>query len=77
MAEFCDGYATIMEEVLNHLDYVDTTTIIILQRKKRQRIELIFYKGGEIEKTLCKELDIQSFNIENFGLEKVYSMIGM
>ena len=36
-------------------------------------IELVFYKGGEIEKNLCKELDIQSFNIENFNLEKVYS----
>ena len=36
-------------------------------------IELVFYKGGEIEKKLCEELDIQSFNIENFNVEKVYS----
>ena len=36
-------------------------------------IELVFYKGGEIEKKLCKELDIQSFNIENFNVEKAYS----
>ena len=36
-------------------------------------IELIFYKDGGIEKKLCEELDIQSFNIENFNLEKVYS----
>ena len=38
-----------------------------------KRTELVFYKGGEIEKNICKELDIQSFNIENFNLEKVYS----
>ena len=36
-------------------------------------IELVLYKGGEIEKNICKELDIPSFNIENFDLEKVYS----
>ena len=36
-------------------------------------IELIFYKGGEIEKNLCKELDIQSFDIENFSLDRAYS----
>ena len=36
-------------------------------------IELVFYKGGDIEKNLCKELDIQSYNIENFDIEKVYS----
>ena len=38
-------------------------------------IDLVFYKGGEIEKEVCDELDIDSFNIENFKseLEKVYS----
>ena len=36
-------------------------------------IELVFYKGGEIEKKLCEELDIQSFNIENFNVEKAYA----
>ena len=36
-------------------------------------IDFVFYKGGEIEKNLCKELHIQSFNIENYGLERVYS----
>ena len=36
-------------------------------------IELVFYKGGEIEKNLCEELDIESFNIEKFNLEKAYS----
>ena len=35
----------------------------------------MFYKGGGIEKVVCEELDIDSFNIENFKseLEKVYS----
>ena len=39
------------------------------------KIELVFYKGGEIEKEVCDELHIDSFNIENFEnkLEKVYS----
>ena len=36
-------------------------------------IELIFYKGGDIEKNLCQELDIQSYNIENFNIKKAYS----
>ena len=38
-------------------------------------IELVFYKGGQIEKEVCDELDIDSFNIEHFEnkLEKVYS----
>ena len=37
-------------------------------------IQLILYKGGTIEKELCKELDIPSYNIECFGgLEKVES----
>ena len=37
-------------------------------------IELILYKGGTIEKDLCKALDIPSFNIESFEeLEKAYT----
>jgi hypothetical protein len=36
-------------------------------------IELVFYKGGEIEKNLCKELDIYAFDIDKFDLDKVYS----
>ena len=36
-------------------------------------IELLFYKGGEIKKKLCEELDIQSFDIENLNVENVYS----
>ena len=37
-------------------------------------IELILYKGGTIEKDLCKELDIPSLNIECFEeLKKAYS----
>jgi len=36
-------------------------------------IDLVFYKGGDVEKNLCTELDIQSFNIENFDLERVKS----
>ena len=36
-------------------------------------IELVFYKGGDIEKNLCQELDIQSYNIENFNIKKAYS----
>ena len=35
--------------------------------------EFVFYRGGEIEKNLCEKLDIQSFNIENFGVERVCS----
>ena len=34
-------------------------------------IELVLYKGGQIEKDLCKTLDIPSLNIESIqGLEK-------
>ena len=38
-------------------------------------IGVILYKGGQVEKNLCDELDIDSFNIEFFDkdLEKVYS----
>ena len=38
-------------------------------------IDLVLYKGGIVEKNLCDELDIDSFNIELFeeDLEKVYS----
>ena len=36
-------------------------------------IDLVFYKGGDVEKNLCTELDIESFNIENFDLERVKS----
>ena len=37
-------------------------------------IDIILYKGGEIEKDLCSDLGIQSYNIERInGLEKVYS----
>ena len=36
-------------------------------------IDLILYKGGDIEKKLCDELEIASFNIEYFNLEKAYS----
>ena len=41
----------------------------------KNNIDLVFYKGGQIEKEVCDELHINSFNIENFKseLEKVYS----
>ena len=42
---------------------------------KNNEIDLVFYKGGDIEKKVCDKLHINSFNIENFmnELEKVYS----
>ena len=42
---------------------------------KNNEINLVFYKGGDIEKKVCDELYINSFNIENFKneLEEVYS----
>ena len=36
-------------------------------------ISTLLYKGGEIEKNLCSDRGIQSYNIERRGLEKVYS----
>ena len=41
----------------------------------KNNIDLVFYKGGQIEKAVCDELHINSFNIENFEseLEKVNS----
>ena len=38
-------------------------------------IDLVFYKQGAVEKNLCDEIDIDSFDIELFeeDLEKVYS----
>ena len=36
-------------------------------------IDMICYKGGDVEKNLCEELDIQSFDIENYNLEREYS----
>ena len=37
-------------------------------------IDLVFYKGGQIEKEVCDTLHIDSLNIEHFEkLEKVYS----
>ena len=37
-------------------------------------INIIFYKGGTIERDMCDELDIPSYNIEYFkDLEKVHS----
>ena len=42
---------------------------------KNNKIDLVFYKGGDIERKVCDELYINSFNIENFKneLEEVYS----
>ena len=41
---------------------------------KDNGIDLILYKGGCIEKQICKELGISSFNIEKLGkFEKPYS----
>ena len=37
-------------------------------------IELVLYKGGTIEKDLCRELDVDCMNIECFeGIEKASS----
>ena len=36
-------------------------------------IDLLLYKGGTIERDLCKELDIASINIESMDIEKAYS----
>ena len=33
-------------------------------------IEIIMYKGGDVEKFICEELEIPSLNIEQFGVTK-------
>ena len=35
--------------------------------------DVVFYKGGIHEKNICKEIDIDSFNIEQIGVKKVSS----
>ena len=35
-----------------------------------KEIDIVFYKGGTIEKNLCEELLIPSMNIEDFGVTK-------
>ena len=36
-------------------------------------VEIVFYKGGTIERDICLALDIASLNIESFGIEKAQS----
>ena len=40
---------------------------------QQNRINLLLYKGGNIEKSLAEDLNIPSFNIENVGAPKVGS----
>jgi len=40
---------------------------------ERNNITIIFYKGGHLEKDLCDEINVQSFNIERFNVPKINS----
>ena len=58
------GYASPCEEALEKIGrFIDENDI-----------DIILYKGGEIERDLCSDLGIPSYNIERIrGLEKAYS----
>ena len=40
---------------------------------KQNSVDVIFYKGGEMEKHLCDYIGVPSYNIERFGAPKVNS----
>ena len=40
---------------------------------KQNKVNVVFYKGGQAEKILCDHIGVLSHNIENFGVPKANS----
>ena len=40
---------------------------------KQNKVNVVFYKGGQAEKILCDQIGVLSHNIEDFGVPKVKS----
>ena len=40
---------------------------------KQNRVNVVFYKGGQAEKILCDHIGVLSHNIEDFGVPKINS----
>ena len=66
-------YSRIIRKDTHH-HVLSTAALKIRKFIEDNGIDLILYKGGCIEKQICKELGISSFNIEKLGkFEKPYS----
>ena len=37
---------------------------------RENRVEIVYYKGGLLEKDLCEQINIPAYNLENIGVRK-------
>ena len=73
---YCQKY--IHKLSYNPYKYSPTCTKALLLLRKfiiDNDVEIIFYKGGTIERQMCHALDITSLNIEAFGVKKAQSHV--
>ena len=52
-------------------EYCSDAKVMLNDFIKRNDIKIILYKGGTIEKNVCTQIGIKSYNIEQFGVPKV------
>ena len=46
---------------------------VLFQFIKKYGVDIIYYKGGQIERQLCNEIKCPSFNLEYISIPKAYS----